>query len=208
MLYICVWFTIFLQVLRPYNHGGRSEIRPLGKAGPLIVRLWQQTRSVGTESKQEHSNILVGVVVLQILSILFVDDIPNSYPLDYCDYIVTILCHKSHIFHSFCGYLVVYSKFLSPCCWGFHFVDGSKNRKIHESQLRCLDTSGSMMGDRELLSKALVVECVRPNGLPMVGDLKNAWWLLYYCYGLSLFTGKCISFCWNYWTLSLLLVEC
>lgn len=27
---------------------------------------------------------------------------------------------------------------------------------------RCLDTSGSMMGDRELLSKALVVECVRP----------------------------------------------
>lgn len=30
-----------------------------------------------------------------------------------------------------------------------------------------------MMGDRELLSKALVVECVRPNGLPMVGDLKK-----------------------------------
>lgn len=52
-------------------------------------------------------------------------------------------------------------------------MDGSKNRKIHESQLRCLDTSGSMMGDRELLSKALVVECVRPNGLPMVGDLKK-----------------------------------
>lgn len=88
-----MWFTIFLQVLRPYNHGGRSEIRPLGKAGPLIVRLWQQTRSAGTESKQEHSNILVGVVVLQILSILFVDDIPNSYPLDYCDYIVSQIPH-------------------------------------------------------------------------------------------------------------------
>ena len=74
--------------------------------------------------------------------------------------------------------------FFSPFCRGFHFVDGSKNqKKKHESQLRCLDTSGSMMGDRELLSKALVVECVRRNELPMVTSKKctvvTTGWLLW-----------------------------